>query len=69
MRIERDKPDEIMELVRELRKKGYAQGIDFDFKFIPVEIDHKSYQVINKNHTIFIFYKEEIATWFSLVHQ
>ena len=58
-----------MELVRDLRKRGYAQGIDFDFKFIPVEIDHKSYQVINKKHTMFIFYKEEIATWFTLLYQ
>ena len=69
IRIERDSPDEIMEIVRELRKRGHAQGIHFDFRFVPVEIDPDNYTVINKKHTMFIFYKEELATWFSLIYQ
>lgn len=69
VRIERDNPNDVIELVRELRKRGYTQGIDFDFAFVPVEIDQKDYHIINKKHTMFMFYKEEIASWFILLYQ
>jgi len=69
VRIERESPNEIIDIVKELRNRGYTQGTDFDFKFVPIEIDPKSYVIINNKHTMFIFYREEIATWFSLVHQ
>ena len=58
-----------MELVMELRKKGYVQGVDFDFTFVPIEIDPNNYETVEEKHTMFIFHKEEIATWFSLRHQ
>ncbi len=69
VRIERDSPNEIIEIVRELRLKGYVQGTDFDFKFSPLRIDPESYQTIDKKHTIFTFYREELATWFTLLYQ
>lgn len=69
VRIERDSPNEIIDIVKELRNRGYVQGQDFDFKFVPIEIDPKNYQVINNKHTMFMFYKEELATWFTLIWQ
>lgn len=59
----------ILDIVKELRDKGYVQGSDFDFAFIPVEIDNSNYQIIKEKHTVFMFYKEELATWFTLVWQ
>ena len=69
VRIERESPNEIIDIVKELRIRGYTQGTDFDFKFVPIEIDPKNYQVVNNKHTMFIFYREEIATWFTLLYQ
>jgi hypothetical protein len=69
VRLERDNPNEIIEIVRELRFRGYVQGTDFDFKFVPIQIDPESYQTINKKHTMFIFYREELASWFTLLYQ
>jgi hypothetical protein len=58
---------EVLELVQKLRDKGYVQGVDFDFAFHQSKWD-EIFEEIPK-HTEFIFYKEELATWFSLLHQ
>ena len=62
-------PDEIMDIVKELRKKGYAQGVDFDFEYHKPEFNDWSGDAVYNRHTIFKFYKEELATWFSLRYQ
>jgi hypothetical protein len=62
-------PNEVMEIVRELRKKGYLQGIDFDFEYHkPVFNDWSGDNVYNR-YTVFKFYKESLATWFTLKYQ
>lgn len=58
--------DRVLELVRGLRKDGYAQGIHFDFRFVPEQYDSFSYQNSVKKHTIFTFYDEELAMMFAL---
>lgn len=59
-------PDEIMDIVKELRKMGYIQGKDFDFEYHKPEIIVNEYEGVYNRYTMFKFYKEEIATWFSL---
>jgi len=59
-------PNEAMDIVKELRKQGYAQGIHFDFEYHKPEILVDSYEAVYNRYTIFKFYKEELATWFSL---
>ena len=64
-------PNEIMEIVRDLRKKGYLQSIHFDFEYHkPVFNDWHGETAYNR-HTIFTFYKESesLATWFTLKYQ
>ena len=62
-------PDDVMKLVKELRSLGYAQGIHFDFEYHrPKNSDQSGYSMYNR-YTIFRFYKEELATWFSLRYQ
>ena len=59
-------PNEAMDIVKELRKIGYVQGIDFDFEYHKPEIIVDDYEGVYNRFTMFRFYKDEIATWFSL---
>jgi len=62
-------PNEVMEIVRELRSKGYLQGIEFDFEYHkPVFNDWSGDNMYNR-YTVFKFYKESLATWFTLKYQ
>ena len=62
-------PNEIMEIVRELRSKGYIQGVDFDFEYHKPVFNDWSGDAVYNRHTIFTFYKESLATWFTLKYQ
>lgn len=61
-------PNESMDVVRELRNKGYVQGIHFDFEYHPPKYTDLSHDPVYNRHTVFTFYKEELATWFSLTY-
>ena len=54
-----------MDIVKELRDSGYVQGVDFDFAYHKPMYDGHWQEIIQRN-TMFTFYKEELATWFSL---
>ena len=63
-------PGLTMEVVRELRSKGYKQGTDFDFEYHkPKNNDWMAGEEYNERYTIFTFYKDSIATWFTLKYQ
>lgn len=59
-------PNDTIEIVRELREKGYVQGVDFDFEYRPPKYTDLSYDPEYNRKTLFMFYKEELATWFML---
>lgn len=61
--------NEIMDIVRDVRLRGYVQGQDFDFEYRPPKFDNFSGDAVYNRCVIFRFYKEELATWFSLMHQ
>lgn len=61
-------PNETMEVVRVLRSKGYVQGVHFDFEYHKPKYDDISYELEYDRHTVFRFYKDELATWFSLTY-
>ncbi len=65
VRIKNKNATAAMDIVRELREKGYVQGIDFDFNYYHQESDDPQ-DITEQRHTLFTFYKEELATWFSL---
>jgi hypothetical protein len=56
--------NEVLAIVHELRKQGLVQGTDFDFEYHPSKWD--GFSVDEPAHTLFKFYKEKWATWFSL---
>lgn len=60
--------NDIMDVVRDLRQKGYSQGTDFDFEYRPPKFDNFSGDAVYNRCVVFKFYKEEIATWFSLTY-
>ena len=62
-------PSEFLEIVRELKEKGYVQGADFDFTYHPPKFDNFSGDAVYNRCVVFTFYKEELATWFSLIYQ
>lgn len=62
-------PIEFLVIVNELKQKGYIQGIDFDFTYHPPKFDNFSGNAVYNRCVIFTFYKEELATWFSLLYQ
>lgn len=59
---------EIMDIVRDVRLKGYIQGVDFDFTYHPPKFDNFSGDAVYNRYVVFTFYKEELATWFSLIY-
>jgi hypothetical protein len=60
-------PNKALEIVQELRNTGYIQGTHFDFEYIPPESDPISgHWVDSKRYTIFTFYVDSLATWFTL---
>jgi hypothetical protein len=61
-------PRQAMETVSELRDKGYVTGIDFDFTYYP-SVNDRFTGPTKPCYTIFTFYKESLATWFTLRYQ
>jgi hypothetical protein len=60
------KPTEIIDIVREMRDNGMIQGVDFDFKYNQAKYEDWSGDYIAPEHTVFIFYNESLASWFTL---
>jgi len=60
------KPDEVISVVREMRKNGMIQGKDFDFKYEPATYDTDGWEAVSPRQTVFTFYDEKYATWFAL---
>jgi hypothetical protein len=57
-------PTQTMEVVRELRQQGYVQGVDFDFAYNQSRWDEMIGEI--PKHTDFVFYNDQLATWFQL---
>ena len=57
-------PNEIMNIVDEMRKAGMVQGKDFDFAFYQSKWDEFTGE--DTRHTVFTFYDEKWATFFML---
>ena len=60
------KPDQVMDIVRELRKQGLVQGKDFDFAFHQAEYDLFSHEPPTPRYTVFTFYNDKHASFFAL---
>jgi hypothetical protein len=57
-------PNEIMDIVRELREQGLMQGKDFDFAYNQSKWDEMIGEI--PTHTVFTFYTEKYASFVAL---
>jgi hypothetical protein len=57
-------PNQVMDIVRELRQQGMVQGRDFDFAYHQRKWDEIVGEI--PKHTDFVFYNDQLATWFQL---
>lgn len=64
--INHTRPNEILNIVNEMRKTTLVQGKDFDFAFYNQSYDPKGHEAVNPRYTVFTFYEDKWATWFSL---
>jgi hypothetical protein len=62
----RGTPNEIMDIVRDLRATGLSQGHDFDFSYRVAQ--WTDILEPTPQHAIFIFYTEKYAMFFSVKH-
>jgi hypothetical protein len=60
--------EEMLVIVKDLRDRGYIQHTDFDFTYHPPKFDNISGHPVYNRCVVFKFYKDEVATWFSLVY-
>ena len=56
--------NQVMDIVRELRQQGMVQGQDFDFAYHQRKWDEIVGEI--PKHTDFVFYNDQLATWFQL---
>jgi hypothetical protein len=61
--------EEILEIVKELRASGFVQGVDFDFEYHKPSFNDWSGDAVYNRHTIFVFYKDKLATYFKLKYE
>ena len=66
VKIKDKDPNEVMDIVRDLRNQRFVQGTDFDFAYFQSQYDPISGHLIERKHTVFTFYIEKYATWFTL---
>ncbi len=59
-------PWQAMDVVLELRAKGHVLGTDFEWEYHKPEYNDWSGDAVYNRYTVFRFYKEELATWFTL---
>lgn len=59
-------PNDIIALVHDIKEQGHIMGTDFSFQYKPPMFDVYSGDAVYNRYVIFTFYKEELATWFSL---
>ena len=66
IKIVHKSPNEIIEIVKEVRAMGLVQGKDFDFSYHKATWDATGSEAVDPEHTIFKFYDTKWATLFSL---
>jgi hypothetical protein len=59
-------PWQAIDVAKELQTKGYVMGMDFEWEYHKPKYDDTTYEAVHNRFTIFRFYKDEIATWFTL---
>lgn len=57
----------LLEIIEEIRKSGFKQGTDFDFRFVPSKWeDVIALEPTTKSHAVFTFYKDSLSSFIIL---
>ncbi len=62
--VEGKDPNEILDIVKQLRASGLVQGVHFDFAFNQSRWDEMIGEI--PKNTVFTFYEEKYSTLFAL---
>ena len=55
-----------LEIVYELKQMGWVIGVDFDFAHYKPEYDIFEHEPPNERHTVYTFYNDSNASYFTL---
>lgn len=58
-----------LDIVHELRSMDFVINRDFDFEYVPSVWDNFSIEPPNRQHIVFTFYNENLASWFRLKYE
>lgn len=61
-------PAKAMDVVTILKQRGYTMGVDFDWEYHKPKFSDTTYEAVYNRYTVFRFYRDELATWFSLTY-
>jgi|688.fasta_scaffold2740889_1 hypothetical protein len=57
--------DQLMSIIKDIKKQGFIQGTDFDFEYHkPVYDEH--YDEVTPRHVVLLFHNEKLVTWYGL---
>lgn len=59
-------PEEAIYYSREMKNRGYKQGVDFDFAYHKATYTTDMWEEKTPKTAVFTFYNEQLATWFTL---
>ena len=65
--VEHKQVNEILSMVTSMSDRGWVQGQDFDFTYHPAEYRY-TWDQTAEQRTVFTFYREELATMFTLTY-
>lgn len=65
VKLQHEKPMNILAIVAELKDSGLVLNTDFSFAFYPSCYNTETHEFVPKQ-TIFSFSEDKIATWFTL---
>lgn len=65
VKLEDIPPNDIMDIVNELKELGWKQGVDFDWSYNKPLFDSE-WNLSRPKNTVFTFYNEKYGTWFAL---
>lgn len=65
VKLQHVKPNDVIDIVLELKQLGWQQGVDFDWTYYQPLFDPE-WNLAQPRQTVFTFYNEKYATWFAL---
>ena len=66
--VEHQGVNEILPMVTSMRNRGWVLNRDFSFAYYNATYNNDEYEAVTPRRTVFTFYREELATLFTLTY-